>query len=372
MVIAVPKEIKTREYRVGLTPAGARTLVEDGHAVLVETGAGAGSGLFDDEYRSAGARIIDSAAELYDNADLVVKVKEPLAVEYDLLRPGQILFTFLHLAPLPDLASALLQREVAGVAYETIEFPDGSLPLLLPMSEIAGRMAVQVGAFYLQKENGGKGVLLSGAPGVRAGRVVVLGGGTAGTNAVRIAVGMGAEVSVLDIDPNRLESLDLRYGNRIRTLMSNSQTIEEEVLRADLLIGAVLIAGAKAPQLVHRFLVKRMGPGSVIVDVAVDQGGCVETTRPTTHDDPVYTVDDVLHYGVANMPGAVSRTSTFALTNRTLPYVRRIAAQGISAAAEADRPLRLGINTWRGKICNEPVARALGLPYHPWTPEGAG
>ncbi len=368
MIVGVPKEIKTREYRVGLTPAGVRTLAEDGHTVLVETGAGAGSGLGDDAYRGAGARIVASAAEIYADAELVVKVKEPLAAEYEKLRPGRILFTYLHLAPLPELTRALVEREVAGVAYETIALADGTLPLLQPMSEIAGRMAVQVGAFYLQKENGGKGVLLSGAPGVRGARVVVLGGGTAGANAVRIAAGMGAEVSVLDIDPNRLEALDQRFGNRIRTLMSNSHTIEDEVLRADLLIGAVLIAGAKAPRLVERSLVARMEPGSVIVDVAVDQGGCVETTRPTTHDDPVYTVDGVVHYAVANMPGAVSRTSTFALTNRTLPYVRRIAAQGLAAAAEADPALRLGINTWRGQVCNEAVAKAQGLPFVPWTP----
>lgn len=370
MIVGIPKEIKTREYRVGLTPAGARVLVEDGHIVLVQTGAGSGSGLDDEAYRSAGAKLIPNAAELYATAQMVVKVKEPLPAEYELLRPDQILFTYLHLAPAPELTRALLERQVAGVAYETIQRDDGTLPLLQPMSEIAGRMSVQVGAFYLQKENGGKGVLLSGAPGVRAGRVVVLGGGTAGSNAVRIAVGMGAEVSVLDIDPDRLADLDARYGNRIRTLASNSQNIEEEVLRADLLVGAVLVAGARAPRLVGRDLVARMAPGSVIVDIAVDQGGCVETIRPTTHDDPVYTVDGVVHYGVANMPGAVSRTSTFALTNRTLPWVRRIASDGLSAAAAADPVLRRGINTWHGRICYEPVARALGLPYEPWTAEG--
>lgn len=370
MIVAVPKEIKTREYRVGLTPAGARALVEDGHTVLVETGAGGGSGLADDAYGAAGAELVGTAAELYARGELIVKVKEPLPAEYPLLRPGQILFTYLHLAPAPELTRALLEREVSGVAYETIQRDDGSLPLLQPMSEIAGRMSVQVGAFYLQKENGGKGVLLSGAPGVRAGRVVVLGGGTAGSNAVRIAVGMGAEVTVLDIDADRLAELDARHGNRIRTLASNSHNIEEEVLRADLLIGAVLVAGARAPRLVGRDLVARMAPGSVIVDIAVDQGGCVETTRPTTHDDPVYTVDGVLHYGVANMPGAVSRTSTFALTNRTLPWARRIARDGLAAAAAADPVLRRGINTWRGRLCHEPVARALGLPYAPWEAEG--
>ena len=371
MIVAVPKEIKVREYRVGMTPAGVRTLVEDGHTVLVQAGAGEGSGLGDDAYRTAGARIVADADELYAAGELLVKVKEPLAAEYDLLRPGQILFTYLHLAPAADLTRALLEREVTGVAYETIQEEDGSLPLLHPMSEIAGRMSVQVGAFHLQKENGGKGVLLSGAPGVRGGRVVVLGGGTAGRNAVRIAVGVGAEVTVLDISTERLEALDSQYGNRIRTLMSNSQNIEDEVVRADLVIGAVLIAGARAPMLVARELVKRMEPGSVIVDIAVDQGGCVETTRPTTHDDPVYAVDGVLHYGVANMPGAVSRTSTFALTNRTLPYVRRIAAEGLDSAASSDPTLRAGINTCGGHLCHEPVARALDIPYRRWKPSGA-
>lgn len=369
MIVGVPKEIKTREYRVGLTPAGARALAEDGHTVLVEAGAGAGSALDDAAYAAAGAIIVPNAAELYASGELIVKVKEPVPAEYDLLRPEHVLFTYLHLAPAPELTRALLERGVAGVAYETIQRQDGTLPLLQPMSEIAGRMSVQVGAFYLQKENGGKGVLLSGAPGVRAGRVVVLGGGTAGSNAVRIAVGMGAEVTVLDIDPDRLVDLDGRYGNRIRTLASNSQNIEEELLRADLLIGAVLVAGARAPRLVSRDLVARMAPGSVIVDIAVDQGGCVETIRPTTHDDPVYIAERIVHYGVANMPGALSRTSTFALTNRTLPWVRRIAREGLSAAAAADPVLRRGINIWRGQICYEPVARALELPFEPWSPE---
>lgn len=368
MIIAVPREIKTREYRVGMTPAGARTLLEDGHRVLVETGAGVGSGFDDAAYRAAGAEVLSSAAEVYASGELVVKVKEPLPGEFDRLQPGQILFTYLHLAPAPELTRALLQRQVTGIAYETVERDDGTLPLLHPMSEIAGRMAVQVGAHYLQKENGGKGVLLAGAPGVRAGRVVILGAGTVGSNAVRIAVGMGADVTVLDIDPARLTFLDDHYGNRIQTVMSNSQNIEEEVRSADLLIGAVLLAGARAPMLVSRETVASMTAGSVIVDVAVDQGGCVATTRVTTHDNPVYAVDGVIHYGVANMPGAVSRTSTFALTNSTLPYVRKIAGQGLAAAATADLPLRRGISTHAGRLTSEPVARALGLPFEPYTP----
>jgi len=366
MIIAVPKEIKAREYRVGMTPAGVRTLAEDGHRVLVQSGAGGGSGLSDPDYRAAGAELVESAKELYARAQLVVKVKEPLPEEYDFLRAGQVLFTFLHLAPAPELTRMLLERRVTGIAYETVQLADGSLPLLHPMSEVAGRMAVQVGAHFLQKEKGGRGVLLGGAPGVRPGRVVILGAGTVGSNAVRIAVGMGADVTVLDIDPARLAFLDDHYGNRIHTLISNSQHIEEEVQRADLLIGAVLVAGARAPMLVSRELVGKMTAGSVIVDVAVDQGGCVETTRPTTHDAPVYEVDGVLHYGVANMPGAVSHTSTFALTNSTLPYVRRIAAGGLAAAVEADEALALGVNTHAGDLCNASVARALDLPCRPF------
>jgi len=369
MIIAVPREIKTREYRVGMTPAGARTLVEDGHRVLVETGAGLGSGIEDAAYLAAGAEVLGSAAEVYARGELVVKVKEPLPGECDLLRPGQILFTYLHLAPARELTRALLQRQVTGIAYETVELADGTLPLLHPMSEIAGRMAVQVGAHYLQKENGGKGVLLAGAPGVRPGRVVILGAGTVGSNAVRIAVGMGADVTVLDIDPGRLTFLDDHYGNRIHTVMSNSQNIEDEARDADLLIGAVLVAGARAPLLVNRETVAAMAAGSVIVDVAVDQGGCVATTRPTTHDEPVYTMDGVIHYGVANMPGAVSRTSTFALTNSTLPYVRKIAGMGLEKATTIDEALRRGVSTHAGRLTSEPVARALGIPWEPYPHE---
>ena len=355
MIVAVPKEIKTHEYRVGLTPAGARALVEDGHRVLVQTGAGTGAGIEDADYRTAGAELTADAAELYAAAEMIVKVKEPLPAEYPLLRPKQLLFTYLHLAPDPKLTQALLEREVTGIAYETVELADGFLPLLHPMSEVAGRMS----------EQGGKGQLLGGVPGVRPGRVVILGAGTVGGNALRIAVGMGADVRVIDIDSRRLAALDDHYGNRIQTLMSNSQTIEEEVSGADLVIGAVLVAGARAPILVRRSLVAAMTAGSVIVDVAVDQGGCVETIHPTTHDQPSYAVDGVIHYGVANMPGAVSRTSTFALTNATLPYVRRIAGQGLAEAARADAALHKGINTLGGKLCSRPVAEAQGLNWSP-------
>lgn len=363
MIVGVPKEIKPREYRVALTPAGARALCEDGHHVVVESGAGSGSGVDDGEYAAVGATIVATAAEVYGSSNLVVKVKEPLAVEYPLLRAEQILFTYLHLAPLPELTQILLKQEVSGVAYETVQCADGSLPLLHPMSEIAGRMAVQVGAHFLQKEQGGSGVLLAGAPGVRPGRVVVLGGGTVGRNAVRIAVGMGADVTLLDIDTHCLEELDQIYGNRIHTLMSSTLAITEEVPMADLLVGAVLVAGARAPLLVSREVVRCMRPGSVIVDVAVDQGGCVAGIHATTHDDPVYTVDGVLHYGVANMPGAVSRTSTWALTNATLPYLRRLAGLGLVRATQTDAALSRGVNTHHGLLCNEAVAQAQGLPW---------
>jgi len=364
MIIGVPTEIKVQEHRIGMTPAGVRTLVEDGHRVLVQSGAGAGSGLDDTRYRQAGATLVDTPAEIYATADLVVKVKEPLPPEYPLLAPGQLLFTYLHLAPERALAEALRTSGCTAIAYETVTRADGTLPLLTPMSEIAGRMAPQVGAHWLQKEQGGKGVLLAGAPGVRPGRVVILGAGTVGSNALRIAVGMGADVTVLDIDAGRLTALDDHYGNRIHTLIANSQTIEEEVPRADLLIGAVLVAGAHAPQLVSYELVARMEPGSVIVDVAVDQGGCVATIHPTTHAAPVYLSEGVLHYGVANMPGAVSHTSTFALTNATLPYVRQLAAEGYSACLHHPE-LRGGVNIHAGEIAHPAVAKALGLPCHP-------
>jgi alanine dehydrogenase len=365
VIVGIPREIKLQEHRVSMTPAGVRALSEDGHRVLVQSGAGAGSGLSDAQYAQAGATLLDDPAEIYAAAQLVVKVKEPLPPEYPLLRSGQLLFTFLHLAPDPVQTEALLVSGCTAIGYETVTRIDGTLPLLIPMSEIAGRMAPQVGAHWMQKEQGGKGVLLSGAPGVRPGRVVILGAGTVGSNALRIAVGMGADVTVIDIDPGRLAVLDDHYGNRIHTLVANSQTIEEEVPRADLLIGAVLVAGAQAPKVVSHELVTRMEPGSVIVDVAVDQGGCVATTRPTTHDRPVYLEAGVLHYGVANMPGAVSRTSTFALTNATLPYVRQLAGQGLAACQQLP-DLRQGVNIHAGTITHPAVAKALGLPCRPF------
>ncbi len=363
MIVGVPKEIKSHEYRVGMTPAGARTLVEDGHQVLIEAGAGLGSGLADEQYRAAGAQLESSAARIYQQAELIIKVKEPLAKEYALLQPEQCLFTFLHLAAAPELTTLLLERRITGIAYETVQHDDGTLPLLQPMSEVAGRMSIQIGAHFLQKEHGGKGVLLAGAPGVRPGRVVVLGAGTVGSNAVRIAVGMGADVTVLDIDPSRLTLLDDHYGNHILTLISNSQNIGDEVSRADLLIGAVLITGSRTPQLVTEKLVAQMSPGSVIIDVAIDQGGCIATTRPTSHDAPIHLLHGVLHYGVANIPGAVSQTSTFALTNSTLPYIRQIARLGVQQALATDATLQRGLNTLAGKIRHHAVAKALNLPY---------
>jgi alanine dehydrogenase len=365
MIIGIPKEIKSHEYRVGMTPAGVGTLYAEGHEVLVEIGAGLGSGFTDEEYRVAGARLVE-VEEVFAQAQTLVKVKEPLPAEVARLRPGQTLFTFLHLAAVPELAGQLLEREVTAIAYETVQLADGTLPLLQPMSLIAGRMAVQVGASYLQKEHGGRGVLLSGAPGVRPGKVVVLGAGTVGGNAVRIAVGMGADVTVLDIDPMRLAALDAHYVGRVRTLTAHPVHIEEEVRQADLCIGAVLVAGDRAPQLVSRQLVTAMADGSVIVDVAVDQGGCVETTRPTTHEQPVFSVAGVLHYGVTNMPGAVSRTSTFALTDRTLSYLRRLAALGVTEALRSDPSLAAGLNTAGGRMRNAAVAHALGLSFHPY------
>ncbi len=362
MILGVPKEIRNNEYRVGITPAGVRNLVEAGQQVLIETEAGLGSGLTDEAYLKAGARIESTAARIYQQAELIVKVKEPQPEEYALLQQGQSLFTFLHLAAKPELTTLLLERQITAIAYETVQQQDGSLPLLQPMSEVAGRMAVQIGAHFLQKECGGKGVLLAGAPGVRPGRVVVLGAGTVGSNAVRIAIGMGADVTVLDINPGRLAGLDDHYSNRVLTLISNSQNLEDEISRADLVIGAVLVPGGRAPQLVSEALVARMEPGSVIVDVAIDQGGCIATSRPTSHDRPTLLLHGVLHYGVGNIPGAVSRTSTFALTNSTLPYIQQLAGLGIHQALAKDSALRRGLNTWAGQLHCRAVAKALDLP----------
>jgi alanine dehydrogenase len=363
MIIGIPKEIKDNESRVGLVPAGVHALAQDGHTVLLECGAGLGSGIADQEYSAAGGEIASNADEVYQRANMIVKVKEPIGPEYDRMREGQIVFTFLHLAPAPELTSVLLKQKVIAIAYETIRLPDGSLPLLTPMSEVAGRMSVQMGAYYIQKPHGGLGELLGGVPGVPPANVVIVGGGTVGTNAAKMAVGLGAQVTVLDLDAERLRYLDDLFSGRVVTLMSNQLNIQDAVRRADLLIGAVLVMGAEAPKLVTRRMVSSMKKGSVIVDVAVDQGGCIETTHPTTHTDPTYVLDGVVHYCVANIPGAVPRTSTFALTNVTLPYVRKLASLGFVDAILKDPTLKSGVNTFRGHVTCEPVAKSLGLKY---------
>lgn len=364
MIIGVPKEIKTREYRVGMTPAGVRSLTSRGHKVLVEKSAGEGSGLKDADYVTAGATIVASAAEAW-GAEMVVKVKEPLPAEYGFFRENLVVYTYLHLAPEPELTKQLLAKKVQGVAYETIENPDRTLPLLRPMSEVAGRMAVQVGATCLEKERGGKGVLLGGVPGTRRGRVVILGGGVVGRNAATIAIGMGAQVTVLDVRAETMAYLEDVFGGAVETLYSNPTNIEQSVARADLVVGAVLVTGASAPKLVTRELIGRMEKGSVVVDVAVDQGGCIDTCRPTSHDHPTYEVDGVIHYCVPNMPGAVPQTSTWALTNTTLGYALKIAEHGLVKAAKADRALALGINTFNGHITYEGVAQAHKMEYVP-------
>ena len=365
MIIGIPKEIKDHEYRVSVTPDGVRALRQAGHVVVVEPSAGAGSGYPDDEYRRAGATMAASKEDLFRQAGLIVKVKEPLLSECPFFRPGQVLFTYLHLASLPELTKALLEAKITAVAYETIEAGDGTLPMLKPMSEIAGRMSVQIGARYLEKTQGGRGLLLAGVPGVEPAKVVVLGAGVVGSAATRIAVGMGAQVTVINLDIERLWYLDDHYQGRIVTRASTQAAIEEAVPEADLLIGAVLVPGARAPKLVSRALVARMKPGSVIVDVAVDQGGCIETTRPTTHSDPVYVVDGVLHYCVANMPGIVPRTSTPALTNATLPYLLKLASLSVDAAVRADAGLAKGVNLSQGKVTCRAVAESLGLRFDP-------
>jgi alanine dehydrogenase len=364
VIIGVPKEIKTREYRVGMTPAGVRSLASRGHKVLVEKGAGEGSGIDDREYVAQGATIVPGAADAWA-AEMVVKVKEPLTREYGFFRKDLILYTYLHLAAEPELTRELAKTGVAGIAYETIQVEDGSLPLLRPMSEVAGRMAVQVGATSLEKERGGKGVLLGGVPGTRRGRVVILGGGVVGRNAATIAVGMGAQVTVLDVRAETMAYLEDVFGGAIETLYSNATNIEEMVARADLVIGAVLVTGAAAPKLVTEQLVAKMEKGSVIVDVAVDQGGCIETCRPTNHDQPTYELHGVVHYCVPNMPGAVPQTSTWALTNVTIPYAVKIADGGVAAAVKADRALMLGVNTYGGHVTYEPVAHATKTEYVP-------
>jgi len=365
MIIGLPKEIKLEEYRVGLTPDSAAEYIAHGHTVLVEAGAGIGSGFPDAEYALKGCRIVDSAAGVFADADMIIKVKEPLPEEYALFHEGQILFTYLHLAADRPQAEALLAAKVKAVAYETIMETNRSLPLLIPMSQIAGRLSIQEGAKYLEKHCGGSGVLLGGVPGVAGGHVVVLGGGVAGTNAVRIAAGIGAEVTVLDISTRRLAELDDIFGSRIRTLYASPANIASVLPLADLVVGSVLIPGGATPKLVRREHLKTMKPGSVMVDIAIDQGGCFETSHATYHTDPVFTVDDVIHYCVANMPGAVSRTSTLALTNVTNHYGLAIADKGVEKAVEESAAIRAGLNCYLGKLTNSAVADALGIPCEP-------
>jgi alanine dehydrogenase len=350
-----------------MVPAGVRTLVAKGHTVLIQKGAGLGSGVGDEAFKKAGATIVDTADEVWNRAEMVVKVKEPIETEYGFFRDGQILYTYLHLAALKGCTKALAKSGVSAIGYETIQLKDGSLPLLRPMSQVAGRMAVQVGATLLEKEHGGKGILLGGVPGTRRGRVTIIGGGTVGTHAATIAVGMGAKVSILDINLERLNFLEDIFGSRLDGLYSDPDTVAESVRHADLLVGAVLVPGAKAPTLVSEQLVREMEPGSVIVDVAIDQGGCIETTHATTHDEPTYQVGGVIHYGVANMPGAVAHTSTFALTAATISYAVELAEKGFKRAVEEDHPLALGVNVHKGQITCEPVAHAHDMSYRPLT-----
>jgi alanine dehydrogenase len=363
MIIGVPKEVKDHETRVGLVPSAAIALREAGHRVLVQAGAGEGSSIPDQDYREAGAELLPSVCDVWHNADLVIKVKEPQPSEYGCLRPGLILFTYLHLAPLPELTNRLLESQVTAIAYETIREQDGSLPLLTPMSEVAGRLAVQVGAVYLEAPNGGRGVLLGGVPGVAPGNVVILGGGIVGTNAAKVAVGMGAHVTIIDRNLNRLRDIDDIFNQQVVTLASNVWTVGEAVRQADLVIGGVLIPGASAPKLVRREMVARMKKGAVMVDVAIDQGGCFETSRATTHTDPVYFVDGVLHYCVSNMPAAVPHTSTLALTNATFPYLLEIANKGFERACRERAAIREGVNTYQGKVTYPGVAESQGRQW---------
>ncbi|NVK43959.1 MAG: alanine dehydrogenase [Oceanospirillaceae bacterium] len=365
MLIGVPTEIKNNEFRIGMTPSGVRELVLAGHEVLIEQGGGQAIGLGDDAYRGAGARIAGSAQEIFDSAELIVKVKEPQPEECRMLRSGQVLFTYLHLAPDPEQTRLLLASDAVAIAYETVTSARGGLPLLAPMSEVAGRMSIQAGAHALERAQGGRGVLLGGVPGVAPGKVVIIGGGVVGVNAARMAMGLGADVTVLDRSLPRLAELDELYGPRLKTLYSNAHALEEQVARADLVIGAVLIPGAAAPKLVSRAMLGTMARGSVLVDVAIDQGGCFETSRPTTHQDPIFDVDGIIHYCVANMPGAVALTSTFALTNATLPFILALASKGYRKALEDDAHLRNGLNIHRGKVTYRAVSEALGYDFEP-------
>lgn len=363
MIIGCPREIKNHEYRVGLTPESARELTAHGHRVLIESGAGLGIGATDDHYRAAGAEVVADAPTIFRDAEMVVKVKEPQAGERAMLRAGQILYTYLHLAPDPEQTAELLSSGVVGIAYETVTGRSGGLPLLKPMSQVAGRMSIQAGATALEKAHGGRGVLLGGVPGVAPGKVCVIGGGVVGFNAAQMAVGLGADVTILDRDPEVLERLGIHFESRAKTRFSNKANIAECVAEADLVIGAVLIPGAAAPHLVTRDMLSTMKPGSVLVDVAIDQGGCFETSHATTHSDPTYVVDGIVHYAVANMPGAVARTSTYALNNVTLPHALRIAELGWKDALRADPHLAAGLNVWNGKITCAPVAEAQGLSH---------
>jgi alanine dehydrogenase len=366
VIVGTPTETKDNERRVALTPIGAAALTQAGHTVLVQAGAGEGSGFSDEDFASSGARIVPTAADAWA-AEMVIKVKEPLPAEYDFLRADQIVFTYLHLAPEPELTRRMLKAGTIGVAYETVRESNGSLPILIPMSEVAGRMAVQIGAQFLTHMHGGRGTLLGGVPGVAPGRVVVLGAGTVGTYATRIALGMGAHVTLIDRNLERLRQLDLDLSGRLTTVASNSATIAEAVTTADLLVGAVLVAGGKAPVLVSEQMVQTMPTGSVIVDVAVDQGGCIETIRPTSHSQPTFVKHGVVHYGVPNIPGAVPRTSTFALSNASLPYALQLAGLGADAAFRASPALASGVNTYRGALTHAAAADALGLEYRPLT-----
>jgi alanine dehydrogenase len=365
MIIGVPKEVKDHEARVGIVPSVVKALVDARHKVLVETKAGELSSMPDNEYKQAGAEIVGSAEDVWKRAEMVVKVKEPIEKEVPFFRQGLVLFTYLHLAPIPDLTEHLLKKKVVGIAYETVTDRGGTLPLLTPMSEVAGRMSIQVGASYLEKEKGGRGILLGGVPGVPPAKVAIIGGGIVGINAAKIALGMGADTTIIDINLNRLRELDDIFNGQVRTLASNSYSIGKSCADADLVIGGVLIPGAAAPKLVTREMVSHMKRGAVIVDVAIDQGGCIETAKPTTHSNPAYTVDGVVHYCVTNMPGAVPHTSTLALTNATFPYVLKIANQGVQAAIKSDPGIREGVNTFEGHLTYSAVAESQHKPWKP-------
>lgn len=366
MIVGIPKEIKISESRVGLTESGVRQFVAQGHEVLVETKAGLGCFITDEDYIAVGAKIVDLAKDLYLKSEMIIKVKEPLPQEYDLMQEGQLLFTYLHLAAEPQLAKVLCDKKIQAIAYETIQEKDGSLPLLTPMSEVAGRMSTQVGAFYLQKDHGGKGILLGGVTGVKKAKVTIVGGGVVGVQAAKMAVGLGAEVVILDINHSRLGFLDDLFQGRVQTLFSNAQNLEESVIKTDLLIGAVLVAGHKAPQLITKEMINKMSKGSVVVDVAVDQGGCIATCKPTSHISPTYEINGVLHYCVPNIPGVVPRTSTYALTNATLPYGLILAKYGLKKALEKQPILKSGINVYNGYIAYQAVAQDLNMEYRPY------